>query len=140
MNRFEQLERDLRRVLEIDPEHLDALNSLGYTLADRTDRHQEAYDLIKRALDLQPDNWSIQDSMGWVLYRMGKYAESLEYLRKAYAGIDHFSKDAGETVAHLVEVLWATGEKKESKKVWEKGLKDHPEDPKLLQWKAKMKK
>ncbi len=140
LNRFEQYERDLRHVLQIDPKHVKALNSLGYALAERTDRYQEAYDLIKRALDLQPENWNYQDSMGWVLYKMGKYSGSLEYLRKAYAKIDDLisPETAAEIVAHLVEVLWVTGEKKEAKEVWEKGLKDYPEDRRLLQWNARV--
>ena len=70
---------------------------------------------------------------------MGKHSESLEYLRKAHARIDASSPEAAaENIAHLVEVLWVTGKKQEAKKVWEKGLKDHPRDTKLLQWKAKM--
>ena len=82
----------------------------------------------------------LQDRMGWVLYKMGRQTESLKYLRKANAGIDHPSEDAAEVIAHLVEVLWVTGEKKEAKQVCDKGLKDHPKDSKLLQLKTKMRK
>ena len=83
MGRMDWLERDLKKVIEQDPENADVLNALGYTLADRTNRYQEAHDYIKRALDLSPDNFYILDSMGWVLYRLGRLEESIEYLKKA---------------------------------------------------------
>jgi tetratricopeptide (TPR) repeat protein len=83
MGRLTILERDLRRILEREPDNVQTLNALGYTLADRTDRHQEAYTLIKRALELSPNDFYILDSMGWVLYRLGRLQEAVQYLRKA---------------------------------------------------------
>jgi tetratricopeptide (TPR) repeat protein len=61
---------------------------LGYTLTERTTRYQEAYDLLKQALDLQPEAPYVLDSMGWVLYKMGKYQEAIKHLRKAQANAD----------------------------------------------------
>lgn len=102
--RAEQLElaeQDLRTIIQRDPENAIALNALGYTLSDRTDRQREARRLIERALALDPENPAILDSMGWVLYRLGQPEAALEWLQKAAAAEPH-----PEIVAHLVEVLW----------------------------------
>ena len=80
MQRLDVLEADLGRLLELDPDHVDALNALGYSLADMTDRHQEALALIQRALALKPDEGAILDSMGWVYYRLGNLELALDYL------------------------------------------------------------
>src|SRR5690606_19277673 len=77
---IDQAEADLRLMLGLDPENADALNALGYTLADRTERFAEAFELISQALELRPDNPAIIDSMGWVLFRMGRVEEALPHL------------------------------------------------------------
>ena len=117
-----QLEIDLNKVLELEPDNASALNALGYTLADRTDRVDEAYDLIKRAYDLRPDDAAIQDSMGWVLYRRGDLEASLEFLQPAFNNTKNH-----EIAAHLGEVLWQLNRKDEADKVWQEGLLDDPE-------------
>ena len=94
-----RLEVELRRILNQEPDNAAALNALGYTLADRTDRYKEAYDLISRAYALRPDDPSIIDSMGWVEYRLGNYQTSLQYLKRAY----ELFNDA-EVAAHYGEV------------------------------------
>jgi tetratricopeptide (TPR) repeat protein len=127
MDKLDQTERDFRRVLELDPEYVQAINALGYTLADRTNRYQEAYDLIKRALALSPNDYYILDSMGWVLYRLGNHTESLKYLRKAES-----MKHDPDVAAHLGEVLWQSGDKQAAKTVWQKALESFP-DHELLQ-------
>lgn len=104
-------EADLRRVLVIEPENVAALNALGYTLADRTNRYQEALELIDRARVAEPDNPAIIDSYGWVLYRLGRYEEALVQLRRAFT----LMEDA-EVAAHVAEVLWALGRKEEARK------------------------
>ncbi|MGH6635036.1 MAG: tetratricopeptide repeat protein [Gammaproteobacteria bacterium] len=126
MGKLDLLESDLRQILDREPDNVQALNALGYTLADRTDRYQEAYSLIKRALQLRPNDFYILDSMGWVLYRMGKIEEALAYLRRAKV-----LRDDPEIAAHLGEVLWVKGDRKEAKNVWEDALKNNPEDKKL---------
>ncbi len=128
MGRMDLLEADLKTVIKHDPTNADVLNALGYTLADRTERYQEAHDYIKRALDLSPDNFYILDSMGWVLYRMGRLEESVQYLRRAKA-----LNDDPEVSAHLSEVLWVKGDKKEAREVLDSALKTTPEDEKLLE-------
>ena len=121
------LERDLQRVIELDPGNADALNALGYTLADQTERHKEAYALIERALTIKPEEAAFLDSMGWVLYRLDRLPEAIEYLRRAY---QLFPND--EVAAHLGEVLWMDGQRFKAKKIWKKALKSAPESPFLI--------
>jgi tetratricopeptide (TPR) repeat protein len=104
-------EADLRRILVADPGNVAALNALGYTLADRTTRYQEALELIDRARAAEPDNPAIIDSYGWVLYRLGRHDEALVELRRALT----LQKDA-EIAAHLAEVLWVTGKHDEARR------------------------
>ena len=121
-DRLDLAESDLRHIIDGNPEHADALNALGYTLADRTDRLEEARELIEKAHALKPDEPAILDSMGWVQFRLGNHETALGYLRRA---LDAMSD--GEIAAHLGEVLWAMGQREEAWKVWEAALEDHPE-------------
>ena len=127
LGRLDILEADLRTILEREPEHAQALNALGYTLADATDRYDEAYDLIKKALALRPNDFYILDSMGWVLYRLGRLDEAIEYLSKALS-----IRQDPEIAAHLGEVLWVRGKREQAKQVWEAALQQTPEDSRLL--------
>lgn len=122
LDQIDLAEQDLRRVIDIDPEHADALNALGYTLADRTDRYQEAKAHIEKAHALKPDEPAILDSMGWVNYRLGNYEVALGYLRRALDLLND-----GEIAAHLGEVLWAMGRGAEAWEVWNAALREHPE-------------
>jgi tetratricopeptide (TPR) repeat protein len=127
VDRIDILEHDMRRLLEQDPNNADALNALGYTLADQTDRHEEALGYIRRALALNPDSPAVLDSMGWVQYRLGNHAEALSYLKRAMdALVDP------EIAAHLGEVLWVSGNKKGARTAWRKGLEADPDDDYLL--------
>lgn len=126
MGDIAQLEADLRQILEKDPDNTQALNALGYTLTDRTDRHQEALRLIERALELKPGDPFYLDSLGWVHYRMGNLQLAERYLRQAVA----VQPDA-EFNAHLGEVLWQQGKKSEAKQVWQKA-KQQDADNKVL--------
>ncbi|GMU42290.1 MAG: tetratricopeptide repeat protein [Xanthomonadales bacterium] len=120
------LERDLRSILELDPENAQALNALGYTLADRTDRHQEALGYIQRAIARQPDDGAVVDSMGWVQYRLGNLDEALRHLRRAYGLVQD-----GEVGAHLAEVLWASGHNDEARALWRDLLRRFADNPAL---------
>lgn len=119
---LELLESDLRRIIELDPQNADALNALGYTLTDQTERHEEALDLITRALQIKPNEAAFIDSMGWVQYRLMNYEKALTYLRQA---LTLFPND--EVAAHLGEVLWVVGDKVEANKVWQEGLELVPD-------------
>jgi len=127
MGRLDALENDLRTILTDDPDNAQALNALGYTLADRTDRHQEAHELISRALELNPDDFYVLDSMGWVLYRLGRLDEAVVHLRKALE-----IRNDPEIAAHLGEVLWVIGDKQAARKIWDTALQDTPDDARLL--------
>lgn len=130
LDRLDQLEQDLRQIIADDPEHAHALNALGYTLTDRTDRHEEAYELIRRALDLLPDDPAILDSMGWVKYRLGDLHAALPYLRRAH----DISADP-EITMHLSQVLWELGEHEEAREIWETAYEQDPDDEYLLRLK-----
>ena len=127
LDRLDIMERDMRAIIEMDPNNVDAINTLGYTLADRTDRYEEAYELISRALSLAPDNHYILDSMGWVLYRMGQPEQALEYLRRALT-----KKPDAEIATHLGEVLWSLNRKDEARNVLETVLQMDPGNENLL--------
>lgn len=128
LDNIEVAEYDLRIVLADEPENIAALNALGYTLADRTDRYEEAEGLIRRAYELQPNDASIIDSMGWVAYRMGRLEEAETYLRQAWM-LDRNP----EIAAHLGEVLWAMGKEDEAIEVWQAGLEVDSEHPVLAE-------
>lgn len=116
-------EADLRKVLVTEPENVAALNALGYTLADRTQRYQEALQLIDRARVAEPDNPAIIDSHGWVLYRLGRNEEALVQLRRAYA----LAKDA-EIAVHLGEVLWVMGRQDEARRYFDEAARLDPDN------------
>ena len=115
-------EADFRQILVAQPDSVAALNALGYTLADRTDRHVEALELIDRARVAEPDNAAIIDSYGWVLYRLGRNEEALVELRRAFA----LQKDA-EIASHIGEVLWVLGRRDEARDFFERARELDPE-------------
>ncbi|MDH5352848.1 MAG: tetratricopeptide repeat protein [Gammaproteobacteria bacterium] len=124
IGRIDILEADLKAILKTEPDNAHALNALGFTLADQTDRYQEAYELIKRAIEIMPEDAAIIDSFGWVNYRLGRYEEAIKLLRQA------FSQYAdSEIAAHLGEVLWVTGRQDEARVIWKKALQKSPNDP-----------
>jgi tetratricopeptide (TPR) repeat protein len=127
LNRRTEMERDLKRILELDPKNANALNAWGYALADRNERLDEAHDLIKRALEQSPDNPYILDSLGWVLYRKGDLAGAEAHLRRALGLLP----DA-EVYAHLAEVLHAQGRTAEAREILREGLAKSPKDARLL--------
>ena len=118
------METDLRHIIERQPQHAEALNALGYALADRTDRWAEALPLIERALAISPNNPAVIDSLGWVYFRMGDIDKALPLLEQAFSLMsDH------EIAAHLGEVLWLTGERDRALIVWQQGYEQTPDSP-----------
>lgn len=112
----ERAEADFRAVLQQQPDHVHALNALGYTLVDLTDRIEEGFELIRRAYAQEPDNGPVLDSMGWAYFRMGEYDRALAYLERAYEAMP----DA-EVAAHIGEVLWTMGRRDEAREAWLEG-------------------
>lgn len=117
-------ERDLMQIIRMLPEDSRALNHLGYMLADQTTRHEEALELIERAIAISPDDPAIIDSLGWALYKVGSYEEALVQMRRAFAA---FPDD--EVASHLGEVLWALERFDEAMRVWQDALETDPESP-----------
>ncbi len=120
-------ERDLRAILKQDAKNANALNALGYMLADRGQRLDEAQKLLREAMTLKPDDPFILDSYGWLMYRLGNSAEAIKHLRRALT----LRSDA-EISAHLGEVLWVTGERREAESVWDRALRDTPDNEALI--------
>lgn len=118
---------DLEKILSLEPDNAQALNALGYTMVDKTDRTAEGLKLIEKAYQIQPDDAAIMDSMGWANYRLGNLSQALLYLRKAFATL----KDA-EIAAHLGEVLWVKGDHDEARTVWDEALRETPSHKLLL--------
>lgn len=114
-------DRLLRAILKKDPKDYSACNELGFNLADRGVQLQEARELVQRALAHAPGDPLFQDSLGWVEFRLGNRKEALRLLREANAQLPHES-----IAAHLGEVLWASGEREEAKKVWRQGMRPYP--------------
>jgi tetratricopeptide (TPR) repeat protein len=113
IDRVDEMERLLRRVIALSPDNAHAYNALGYTLADRGKRLPEARELIVRALELAPGDPFITDSLGWVEFRLGNRDEALRLLQQAYG-----SRPDPEIGTHLGEVLWSLGRQDEARRVW----------------------
>jgi tetratricopeptide (TPR) repeat protein len=128
VDRLDMTEADLLKVISKEPDNADALNALGYTLADRTSRYKEAQEYIKRAATLVPDDPAILDSLGWVSYRLGELDEALKWLAKAFEKLE----DA-EIAAHYGEVLWYSNQKDKAREVWNKGKKQNADNPVLIE-------
>ena len=114
--KVEEMERRLRRVIELKPDHPHAYNALGYSLAERRVRLPEARTLIQKALELSPGDPFITDSLGWVEYRLGNREEAVRLLRGAYK-----ARPDPEIAAHLGEVLWSAGQPEEARRVFREG-------------------
>jgi tetratricopeptide (TPR) repeat protein len=126
LERFEVLEANLRKLIQVRPDHAHAYNALGYSFAERNTRLPEARKLIEKALELAPEDHFIIDSLGWVLYREGDLKGAAEQLRRAYDG-----RPDAEIGAHLGEVLWVMGERAEANRIWQESLKAGPDNETL---------
>ena len=127
IGKFDAMETDLRRVIELRPEHAHAYNALGYTFAERNERLDEAYELVQKALSFAPNDAFIQDSLGWVQFRLGRVDEALKTLKGAY----QLRRDP-EIAAHLGEILWTRGDRDEAMLVWRTSLLENPGNEVLM--------
>ena len=114
--------QDLKTIVKQEPNNVQALNALGYTLADRTKHYKEALKYIEAAYKLNSTDPAIIDSLGWVYYRMGNHDKAWYYLQHAFALL----KDP-EIGAHLGEVLWVTGKQQQARQVWKEALQTQPQ-------------
>lgn len=121
LDKLALFEADMRRVMVLKPDYAQAYNALGYTLAERNQRLDESYQLIQRAISLAPDDPFIQDSLGWVQFRLGRIDEALVTLQKVYK----VRRDP-EIAAHLGEVLWAAGQRAAAQTLLREAIKENP--------------
>src|SRR5699024_5247638 len=113
----------LEKIIEINPENADALNALGYLLTNQGKDYETAYEYIRQALDLKPDNPPILDSLGWVEFKLGRLESARKHLDAAYE-----ARPEAEIAAHLGELYWQQGERDKAKKVWEEAHQKQPDD------------
>lgn len=134
LNKFTEMEAQLRKVMEMAPDNPNAFNALGYSLADRGIRLDEARTLIKKALELRPGDAFITDSLGWLEFRAGNGAEALRILNEAYQ-----ARPDPEIAAHLGEVLWTQGKQDEARQLWQDALKREPDNDTLKETLTRLK-
>ena len=121
--------QSFRQALALAPDSAVVKNALGYTLLNAgDDDYEEAYQLIRAALEIEPSNPAYQDSLGWAYYRLGNLPEALKWLQKAYEQM----RD-GEIAAHLGEVLWETGQRDIARAIWSDAVTREPDNPILLE-------
>jgi tetratricopeptide (TPR) repeat protein len=127
LNKKEVLETDLKKILAKDPDNVEALNALGYSLLDDPKRYAEAEIYLQKVFKLRPEEAVIMDSYGWLQFKLGHTQIALDYLQRAYA-----KQQENEIAAHIAEVLWSLGRQDEAKKLFNKVIKESPEDEYLL--------
>ena len=123
VNKPEIVEADLKKILAVEPNNVEALNALGYTLLGKSSRYADAEKYLQKALNLEPDEAVIIDSYGWLQFKLGNAERALVYLQQAYE-----KQQENEIAAHLAEVLWALGKKDEAIKLFNKVIKESPDD------------
>lgn len=128
LDRIDEAEAALRRLVQLKPDDAQSLNALGYTLVDRTQRLEEGFRYIEQAHKLSPNDPYILDSMGWAHYRLGRLDDAERYLMRAFR-----AKPDPEIAAHLGEVLWARGQPQKAREVWQSQLIVAPDHPVLLE-------
>ena len=135
MGRIQDSLTQMRKVLDIEPNNYSALNFIGYTLADQNENLDEAERLIRRALLLSPGNGAITDSLGWVLYRRGKYKEALEYLMRA----DSISPGEPVIIMHVGDAYLKLGQREKALEQYRRALQFNPEPRDIEELKKRFK-
>lgn len=120
---FTVSEQDFKKILKLEPDNAVVLNAYGYTLTINTSRYQEAYELIKKALDIVPNDPATIDSMGWVLYKLERFPEAVKYLSLAYKLFDD-----PEVASHLIAALASNNEVARATEIYLKISQDHPDN------------
>ncbi|MFT3856457.1 MAG: tetratricopeptide repeat protein [Aquabacterium sp.] len=126
LKKFAEMERLLRKVMELNPENPNAFNALGYSYADRGVKLDEARVLIQKALVMKPQDPFITDSLGWLEFRAGNAEEAARILKEALQ-----SRADPEIAAHYGEVLWSLGQKEEAARVWREAFKGNADNDTL---------
>ena len=123
VGRLDVLEKDLRRLIKLRPDDGNAYNALGYTLADHNQRLPEALTLIEKANQLNPGDPHIQDSLGWVYFRLGRTRDALDVFRTLWQR----SPDT-EVGTHYGEVLWHAGQQDAARDIWRQCRQQDPDN------------
>ncbi len=118
LKNWNNAEADFRKALELNPDQPQVLNYLGYSLVERREKLDEALDMIERAVAARPDSGYIVDSLGWVLFRLGRYDEAVDHMERAVElmPVDPVVND------HLGDVYWAVGRAREAEFQWKRAL------------------
>lgn len=125
---------DFLKVLEVSPNNADALNYLGYTWVDRNENLDRAFEMIRKAVELEPNSGAIVDSLGWAHYKLGQYDEARVQLEKAVA----LSPSSATIIDHLGDVYWKLGRFREAGYQWKRALEFDPTDEEKISIQAKL--
>jgi len=128
-------EADFKRVLAIEPDNADALNYLGYTWVDRGENLTEAFNMIRKAIELEPNSGAIVDSLGWAHYKLGQYQEAKTKLEDAV----ELAPSSATIIDHLGDVYWKLGRYREAGYQWERALDYDPTDEERANIRVKLK-
>jgi len=125
LDNWPEAEADFRRALELNPDHPQVLNYLGYTMVEKGVNLDEALGMIEKAVEARPESGYIVDSLGWVLYRLGRHDEAIEHMERAaeLMPTDPVVND------HLGDVLWAVDRRTEARFQWRRALSLHKTTP-----------
>ena len=134
LGRWPEAEADFERVLSYTPEDADTLNYLGYTWVDRGENLEEGFDMIEKALELEPQSGAITDSLGWAHYKLGRYGEAKQYLEDAVV----LSPYSATIIDHLGDAYWRLGRKREATYQWKRALEYDPTDEERAAIEAKL--
>ena len=120
---FEQAARYFTKSLEIKPDFAEAMNYLGYMWAERGENLDKAKELIEKAVTAEPENAAFLDSMGWVLFQMGKAHESLPWLLKSIENTSVEKEDDPTLFEHLGDVYFKLDDLRNARVQYEKAVK-----------------
>ena len=134
LDRWQEAEADFRRVLDIEPDNAETLNYLGYTWVDRGENLEEAFDLIEKAVELEPQSGAITDSLGWAHYKLGRYGQAKDYLEDAVV----LTPYSATIIDHLGDAYWRLGRLREARYQWERALEYDPTDEERAAIEAKL--
>ncbi|MEM9600373.1 MAG: tetratricopeptide repeat protein, partial [Pseudomonadota bacterium] len=134
LDRWSEAEADFLRALEYDPDDSQTLNYLGYTWVDRGENLDEAFKLIERAVELEPDSGAIVDSLGWAHYKLGRYEEAKTHLETAVL----LTPYSATIIDHLGDAYWRLGRKREATFQWKRALEYDPTDEERIAIQAKL--
>ena len=127
------VEADLKKILAVEPDNVESLNALGYTLLNQPTRYADAELFLQRAINLEPNSAVVIDSYGWLQFKLGRTEKALSYLQQAYE-----KQQESEIASHLIEVLSKLGRQNEAKSLLDKAISEAPNDEYLLNVKRKL--